>query len=216
VSGGGAFGDAVREALRAPGGRSLAAHFPAPLVTALVAGGPEREQGRLTQALATTLEALERAGVPRGRQFVLLARGAGREPHLEPARLRAALGVPVLVHDPDGPHFTAGRASDGGGFEVDDELREAEALLVLGPEVAPGNADGGLGLLCPGVVSSGTASAWAALRRRDGERAARAFVLELERALAVDLVLTWDARGEVTAGGGRERFEAMARAGAGA
>jgi len=204
-----AFAAAVREALRAPGGRPFAQRFPAPLVTAIVAGGAEAEGERLVAALAGTIAALERAGVPRGRQFVLLATG----PHPAPAPLRAALGVPVLEHDPDGPHFVAGRTGEGTPFEVDDELREAEAIVVVGPETAGEEGGAGLALLCPGVVSARTASACALARARAGEAAARAFVLGLERALGVDLAVTWDARGAVLAEGGRERFEAMARAG---
>jgi len=204
-----AFEAAVREALRAPGGRPLAGRFPAPLVTAIVAGGAAAEGERLAAALAGTLEALERAGVPRGRQFVLLATGS--RPAAAP--LRAALGVPVLEHDPEGPHFVVGRAGDGTPFEVDDELREAEAIVVVGPEAAGEGGGAGLALLCPGVVSARTAAACALVRARAGGAAAGAFVLELERGLGVDLAVTWDARGAVLAEGGRERFEAMARAG---
>jgi len=89
VSDPGEIARAVREALgslaRAPEG-GLAARFTAPLVTAIVAEAVD--DARLVPALAEVSSALERVGVPRGRQFVLLGHdGAASAPDV---RARAA------------------------------------------------------------------------------------------------------------------------------
>ena len=210
-----AFRARVRAALAAPDGGRLAAMFPAPLVTAIVAGGAPEESEQLEAALDELTSALHTIGVPRGRQFVLLGSrlalsDAGAPPTL--ARLRARVGIPVLGHDPHGAHFLAGTSDDGHAFELDDELREAEALIVVGPAFAGADGrEGGVGLLCPGVVSPRTRAAWEAARARS-PGAADTFSLALERCFPVDLALLWDRDGAVGAGEGRARFRALAGA----
>lgn len=203
-----AFRERVREALAAPQGGSLASRFPAPLVTAIVAGAEEPDAGRLDIALREVVAALQAVGVPRGRQFVLLGTllpGAASE---LARTLRFALEVPVLVHDPSAAHFTAGHAEDGTAYELDDELREAEAVVVVGPARAGEDGqEGGVGLLCPGVVSVRTRAGWAAARSI-APGAAQAYALGVEQAFPVDLALLWDAGGVLAAGAGRERFRA--------
>src|ERR1051325_8858920 len=66
-----AWRERVRAALADLDTAALASRFPAPLVTALVADASEPGRG-LELALAETIAALDRVGVPRGRQFVLL------------------------------------------------------------------------------------------------------------------------------------------------
>jgi len=189
---------AVRAALgclaREPEG-ALAARFTAPLVTAIVAEDTDDEW--LVPALDEVSRALERVGVPRGRQFVLLGQDGGANAsrvRAHAARLRDALSLAAFAHDPAGVVYTAGRAADGTPIELDDELREAEAMICIGRGfAAAGRVLGGPYLLAPGVASG---------------RTRRAF----EQALApVDLAVCHDDRGHVVAGRGRERFAALAR-----
>jgi hypothetical protein len=207
-----AFAREVARALAAPGDGPLAARFPGALVTAIAADAAPAERERLEIALGAVSRTLASLGVPAGRQFVLLAAGppwptGGRE------RLRSSLGIPVLAHDPHGPCFVAGRTDGGEPVEVSDELREAEALVVVGPATGgPGECRGGPFILCPGLASSATAAAWAAAARALGAAGAFAFAAEAERLLSVQLALLWDAAGRVAAGGGRERFAALAAA----
>jgi len=217
VSDPGEVARAVREALdslaRAPEG-GLAARFTAPLVTAIVAEAVD--DPRLVPALAEVSSALERVGVPRGRQFVLLGHdGAASAPDVRAraAQLRRTLSLAAFAHEPDGATFTAGRAGDGTPLELDDELREAEGVLCMGRGfAAAGRVVGGPYLLVPGVASARTRLALAGARARGGERAALEFALAAEVALPVDLAVCWDEQGRVVAGRGRERFAALARA----
>jgi hypothetical protein len=208
---------AVREALGAltdstPG--ALAARFTAPLVTALVADASE--DAGLVPALVEVSRALERVGVPRGRQFVLLGHGGAvrrAELRARVARLRGELALALVAHDSAGPTFTVGQAADGTPIELDDELREAEAILCIGRSfAAAGRVHGGPYLLVPGVASQRTRDAIAAARTRGGEDAGLALALEAERLAPVDLAVGWDDHGRVLAGRGCERFAALARA----
>jgi len=208
---------AVREALAAlvaaPEG-GLEARFTAPLVTAIVAEAVE--DARLVPALAEVSGALERVGVPRGRQFVLLGHD-GTASHVDvrarAAQLHRELALVAFAHEPDGATFTAGRAGDGTPIELDDELREAEGVLCIGRGfAAAGRVVGGPWLLVPGVASARTRLALAGARARGGERAAMEFALAAEAAVPVDLAVCWDEQGRVVAGRGRERFAALARA----
>ncbi len=202
----------MRAALADPDTAALARRFPAPLMTALVADAcePGRE---LEIALAETIAALDRVGVPRGRQFVLL----GGDPVTADAAartrsLRAFLGVPVLAHAPGRAGFVAGRLASGAPIELDDELREAEAIVTVGGWSARADGPrGGPALLCPGVAAAATRAAFAAARAR-GKAAAWEFALAAERVVPVDLSLGWDDAGHVVATGGREAFAAHARA----
>ncbi len=203
-----AFAARVREALAAPEGGPLASRFTAPLVTALVAGAEAQDRERLEIALREVVNALHAVGVPRGRQFVLLGTLSPGPARDVVTQLRAALGVPVFAHDPLGAHFAVGTSASGASLELDDELREAEAVVVVGPARAGADGlEGGAGLLCPGVTSTATRAAWAAARTL-APGAAQAFSLAVEQAIPVDLALLWDASGAVAAGAGRERFRA--------
>jgi hypothetical protein len=206
------FAERVRSALAAPEAGPLAARFTAPLMTALVADASE-DPLRLAHALAELIRALDRIGVPRARQFVLLGGDPPAPGAAGSARtLREALGVPVLASVPERAGFVAGRLHNGTPIELDDELREAEAIVTVGgwsPDAAAPR--GGAALLCPGVASAQTRAAYAAARAR-GDGAAWAFALAAERAAPVDLSLAWDDSGRVVAESGRSAFAAHARA----
>ncbi|HVQ26118.1 MAG TPA: hypothetical protein VMV01_13115 [Planctomycetota bacterium] len=206
-----AFRARVRAALAAPEAGPLAARFPAPLITAIVAGADVGELERLELALTELIAGLAAVGVPRGRQFVLLGSLLPAPAGESATRLRAALGVPVLVHDSRDADFVAGASPEGAPFELDSELREAEAVVVVGPARAgPDGLEGGAGLLCPGVASLRTRAAWEAARTAGGAPSANAFALALERAVPADLAVLWQADGTVTAGEGRALFAALA------
>ena len=208
---------AVRDALGALAGAphgALAARFTAPVLTAIVA--EDGEDPWLLPAVAEVSLALDSVGVPRGRQFVLLGHGGAAAATVERervSRLRHQLSLAVFAHDPAGAVFTAGRAADGTPIELDDELREAEAIVCIGRGfAADGRVHGGPFLLAPGVASVRTRAAFAAARARGGERAALALALEAESLAPVDLAVCWDDRGRVTAARGGEHFAALARA----
>jgi hypothetical protein len=205
----GALARAVREALASLPGEPLRARFSAPLVTALVADAADVPW--LGPALREVVEALERVGVPRGRQFALLGSAT---PDCSPGtraralELKAELSLAVFAHDPHGTTYTAGRTADAVAIELDDELREAEAVVCIGRgEARAGRVQGGPYLLAPGVASLGLRSAI----ERAGERGRIALALAAEAAVTVDLAVCWDERGHVLAGRGREQFAALAR-----
>jgi hypothetical protein len=205
------FRDRVRGALAAPLDGPLAARFVAPLVTALVAHADEG--GELTDALAETIAALERVGVPRGRQYVLLAGEC--PPAVASARaagLRAELGVPVLVHDAARDGFTAGRLPGALALVLDDELREAEAIVTLaGIARERGGPWRAASLVCPG---SCTAPARAAIARAVAGDTGKAWAIAAaaEREAPIDLALWWDGDDAVRAAGGRAALAWLAAA----
>src|SRR5262249_45456667 len=123
------------------------------------------------------------------------------------------ISIPVLLHDPTRA-FAAGRTPAGDPIELDDELREAEAIVCLGQcESRSGTLRGGPYLLAPGVASLATRQAFAARRAEAGERGALALALAAEALAPVDLALTWTpSGGRMRAGRGRTRFAALARA----
>lgn len=211
-----AFGLRVREALAKPEGSRLGALFTAPFVTALVVDGEETfSDPRLTLALVEVRDALERVGVPRGRQFVLLggaARSMAEGMRDRLPRLSRQLSLPVLAHDP-ARSFEAGRVSRSEPVELDDELREAEAIVCIGRGFATmGRVSGGPFLLVPGAASLATRQALETRRAESGERGALAFALAAEEHAPVDMALAWDASGDrVRAGRGRTLFAALAR-----
>ena len=204
----------VREALATPRDGPLAAKLAAPLVTALVADAAEGPW--LEPALAAVSETLSTIGVPRGRQFVLLgSTEASGEPlaRARAAALRRSLAMQVFAHDPSGAWFTAARFPDGTAIELDDELREAEAIVTVGlGSAGAGSVRGGPWLLLPGVASLATRRALARARAAGGEPAALALSLAAERAVPVDLALSWDEAGVATAASGRASFAALASA----
>jgi hypothetical protein len=208
---------AVRAALDALAGSpegALAARFTAPLLTAIVVDAAEGPW--LVPALAEVALALEQVGVPRGRQFVLLgcdsAEGAV-DARARAGRLRREVELAVIAHDPGSAGFTAGRTADGTALELDDELREAEAIICIGRGFATaGRVQGGPYLLFPGVACARARRAFAAARTKHGEAAALALALAAETAAPVDLAVCWDDHGRIVAARGREHFRALARA----
>ena len=199
-----AFRARVTDAVNAPRDGTLGSRFVAPLVTWLVADAAAGDE--LEDALAGTMRALERVGVLRGRQFVLLGGGTPTPEARARARaLRTALGVPVLVHDPAREGFVAGTLADGTPIELDDELREAEAIVV----VAGGPVRAVARTVVPGVAVASTRAAFDRAQAA-GEAAAWAFVREAEVQAPIDLLVWWDDAGEVCAASGRYALEGFA------
>ena len=202
----GTFRARVDAALRAPLDGSLGSRFVAPLVTWLVAdasASAERDE-----ALTATLAALERVGVLRGRQFVLLGGTTIPVDAKAQARaLRATLGVPVLVHDPAREGFVAGTLEEGTPIELDDELREAEAIVV----VAGGTPRTVATTLVPGVACARTREAFASASGV-GEAAVWSFLRRAEMLAPIDLLVSWDGSGHVFAASGRHALERLEQA----
>lgn len=169
------LGHAVR-ALIAPGAITVIAAWPEPEAAALA-------------VLGTIALALERHGIARGRQLLMIPNDSGRGGGDEAARaLGARLGIVALARDPERrPHFTAGRTAGGVVVELDDELREAEAVVLAGP-VAPASAATSL----PAMLASGLASRRTAQGLAAGTAADRAEAL---RMLAPCVCVGWDAEG---------------------
>ena len=193
------FRASIRRALSAPLGGSLASRFGAAAVTAILTEGGDGARDAI--ALAELADALTRAGVPRGRQFVLLT-GAGAASPDARARaheMRDVLGLVVLVHDPARSAFHAGRLGNGVPVEVDDELREAEAVVIAGRHAtgADGRVHGGAAALLPGAASAAARAAFeAALGDAGaGARADAALALSLEALglVPADFALAWSA-----------------------
>ncbi len=189
-----AFRVAVRQALADAYGGPLARRIVAGTTTAIVADacGDVLDDVALEEVSA----ALVRAGVPRGRQFVLLgsevpavARAGARA-----SGLRAQLGIPVIAHDPDGPCYVAGHLPDGRRVEFDDELREAEEVLFVGRcmRVVP-DGRGGTGTVWPGVA--GRASRGDADGAPAGSLDAVLASITVRDLLPVDFALVWNGEG---------------------
>lgn len=186
----------------APADGTLGSRFIAPLVTWLVADACGGD--RSLEAIEGTMRALERVGVSRGRQFVLLGGETIPEAAAATARVwRLHLGVPVLVHDPSRDGFIAGDLPDGTPLELDDELREAEAIV----SVAGGSAWARASAIVPGACTARTREALARANARGGPAAAWAFVREAERLAPIDLAVSWDESGEPWVAGGRHALE---------
>lgn len=154
-----AFGEAVRRALAAPAGVALPVALHAPTVTAVVAS--PHHLPWVEAALGVVLRALPRAGIAGGRTGVIFASEGGEPPRAveaAAARVRQAFGVPALVHRPGAPCFGVGTTSGGVPVELDDELREAEAIVTVGAVggTSPCGWDGGPSLLFPGLCSART------------------------------------------------------------
>ncbi len=145
-----------------------------------------RPAGVAARALGFALATLARRGVASGRCFVLVADGD------ESARSAlAAHGLPVVVHDAARSRaFPAGRVA-GHAVELDDELREAEAIVALGPSPDPAAQDPLPGAIVPALASSATREFFAAAGASERE-AARALV-------RADAVLAWPEPGAVRA-----------------
>lgn len=204
------FRGAVRRALAAPQGGSLAQRFPAPHVTVLV--GDAELGSHDSVALAEVVDALTHVGLPRGRMMTLLA---GVRPidayRRERAReLHDILGMPVVLHDPAGDQgFTVGSAA-GLRIDLDDELREAEAVVVVGEFARDPvrGAHGGPFALVPGLATGSTRARLEEHARGSDPSDVRSAWGEVARAtlelVKVDLAVVWDESDppEVRAGGG--------------
>jgi membrane-associated protease RseP (regulator of RpoE activity) len=213
-----AFRVAVRRALAAPLGLPPGRLFGAAAVTAIVADARGDERDAL--ALAEVVAALAAVGVPRGRQFVLLAGAQGDDPACAAyaARLRASLGLAVLLPAGAGAAFSPGRFADGSAQRIDDELREAEEVVLVGPFSADVHLGlrGGAALLWPGLAPAADARAWAtALAGLPAEARAAAALARTREVLAlvpVRFALLWsgDDPARVRAGEAPAVFEACA------
>lgn len=209
----GAHEAALREAWARPAGAHLGQVFHAPFVTVLLA---ERSGGeRMAVALEVARDALARCGVSPGRQLVLLASSEAAPPGArEEARaLRRRLGLPVVVHDPERSPSMHVHPGDPLALELDDELREAEAVMLvsaLRPRARFGER-GGMELLVPGSVSRATGERCNALARTPEGRAA--IRQAAATACRIDYALLWSESGEPRAWAG-EPDAALAAAGA--
>ncbi len=96
-------------------------------------------------------------------------------------------------------------AADGTPIELDDELREAEAIVV----VAGGPVRAVARTVVPGVAVASTRAAFDRAQA-SGETAAWTFVREAEVQAPIDLLVWWDDAGEVCAASGRYALEGFA------
>ena len=163
------LGSAIRARI-APGAMTVIAAWPEPAALA-------------APRLRSIVKALERHGIARGRQLLMIAdlslpagagppframggaagtRAASGEPIPPAARARAlgeSRGVTALAHDRErSTCFVAGRTAGGIRFEVNDEFREAEALVMASPQRAMGTVmtltELGLGFVSAGSLEA--------------------------------------------------------------
>ncbi len=191
----GRLAEALRTALESPIGDHLGQVFHAPFVTVLLA---EQGGGEATaEALEVARDALARCGVAPGRQMVLLAStGAPLTDAREVARaLRSRLGLPVVLHDPARSPSMLSSKEGGLRIALDDELREAEAVVVVS-EIRVGAAFGEAGgeeLLVPGAADAESIERCARLATTPEGRAEVARVAMAT--CRIDYALLWS-RGE--------------------
>ncbi|MCC6348036.1 MAG: hypothetical protein IT347_00395 [Candidatus Eisenbacteria bacterium] len=211
------FRERVRKALASPLGGPLARLFAIPAVTAIVADAQGSGLDRV--ALSELSAAMAGVGVPPGRTFVLLSGEPSADARERARALRAELGLPVMAQDPSHAAFVPGSLADGSPLELDDELREAEAIVVVGRIGADsaGRLRGGPAALLPGVASRATREAQAvrlAARADAASRASAAWREALDAAslAPVDFALLWNDADppEVLAGEGPAVFAACA------
>jgi hypothetical protein len=200
------FGEAVGRALERPAGGPLASAIPTAAQTVIVL---DPDDPRAPAALPVVIEALVRTGHARGRLLVLAA-ATGPPPASAAAQaLREAAGsVPVVFHDPDrSAAFRVGRAA-AIDVDVDDELREAEAVVVLGAiaSSASGARRPAEWLIVPGLAVRATRDALRAATAP--ERGARALDAHAAWSTAaalvhVDFEIAWrrEPGGDVVAAG---------------
>lgn len=186
-----ALRDALRGALLAPMGARLDQVFHAPFVTVLLA---ERDGGEAgATALELARDELSRRGVSSGRQMVLLASAdpPGASHRDEAKALRARLGIPVVLHDPERSPCMPASGEGALSIELDDELREAEAVMVVSAirRSERFGERGGEELLLPGAASAATLLRCAALAARAEGRAALARAAS--RVCTIDYALLW-------------------------
>jgi nickel-dependent lactate racemase len=150
--------DRVAEAMRRPLGEGAGISIPAH-ASVLVLVPDATRPAFLPEILPVVLAELERQGVARRRVQIAIAGGAHATP--SDARARALVGEEAargVVHRHDassGPHFRAGETHRGTPVELDDALREAEAVVAIGPVAWHYFAGygGGPKLVFPGMAS---------------------------------------------------------------
>ena len=186
------FEGVLRSALERPTGVALGVAIPVPAFTVLIACGDSDDEVRV--AAAAMLREFTRDGRPPGRIIVLLPPGGdGESDRRRATELRAELGIPVIAHDPErSPCYVAGHGPARVALEFDDELREAEAVvLVAGPcRDSDGRWRPPLSALVPGMLSGGTRRALeaAGLDRRGAWDELRREMAEM---VPVDYALLW-------------------------
>jgi len=117
----------------------------------------------VAESLPVLVEALERRGVPRSRQTVLVAAGTHSAPAAgEFARLwQAPAGVEIVVHDAAAPGTKRGETRAGTPVEVNDRYASASFRITLGGVSLHYLAGfgGGPKMVFPGVASRAGAAA---------------------------------------------------------
>ena len=130
--------------------------------------------------------------------------------------------MPVIAHDPEQAGFEPGRLPGGAPLALDDELREAEAVVVVGRFGADrrGRLHGGPAALLPGLAGRAAREALAAALAaepdsRSRARAAFAAALAMTEHVEIDFALVWNAGDPpaVRAGAGAAVFAACAEEG---
>src|SRR5258708_4410351 len=183
----------VRRALASPLDGTLASRFAAPGETVIVAEA--RGDAELGIALVELVDALVHVGVARGRMVLLLANADGSAAAFAERRreLASVLGCAVIVHDPErSTHAPFPVPGWPAPLELDDELREAEAIVLVG-EMSGDRAlvrHGGPFAILPGLASRASAEAFRAASPDDATARARATAAA--EALGVDFALLWD------------------------
>lgn len=162
----------------------------APGAVTVIAAWPEPESAALA-ALAVVVRALEHHGIARGRQILLIPdlpeADSGRDDRAR--EVAAKLGITGLAHDRDrSACFTAGRTLEGVAIEINDELREAEAVVLAGPWVETTFRQAPAEMLVSGLLS-----------RRTGEAlAGPGAVQQVLRRLSPLVCVAWDRAGAAT------------------
>lgn len=184
-------GDAWAESERELG-HAIRARIAPGAQTVIVTWPPPAEG--MIHALASVSRGLERHGIPAGRQLLLVPHFYDPpEPFAElAARLGAQLGIPALAHDKDrSPCFVFDRSEDGPDLEINDELREAEAVIFVGPRFE--SDPDGRGLMV--ALTAGTSS-----RRFSEEAIARSGSSDWGvRAMSPEVLVEWGTAEELKA-----------------
>ena len=176
----------MRSALEHPEGSPLSVAIPTPAFIVIVLSAPEAADA---EVVLIELTAALRRSHPTPRLLALLPPGGEGAPAIERARaLRSRVPVAAVAHDPArSAWFDAGSSRDGLRFEMNDELREAEAV-VLAVERRAGRPEPAAAALYPGLASRAARAAFDGLEAPARRERARAEALECVR---VDYALIW-------------------------
>lgn len=185
------FRTVVRTALEDPAAL-LRVAIPTPAFVVVIASGDAYEEVLI--GIEEVIQALGRDGSPPGRVVALLPTTREGRPAVRRAlALRSRLALPVMAHDPESsPCFVAGRSPEGVGIELDDELREAEAIVqVAGPfRGMDGTSLPPLHALVPGLLSGATRRALES-STTGGSRSWAEWQERLGDLLPTDFTLSW-------------------------